>query len=146
MFIKIIKSKPFIIIVAILLLIGIAFVTWKYAFQNSYDTFFAKRDWIKICENVNQNKTDNVKVEINNQLYDIDLSGCLSEACYQRTLDRMVSPPTPYYGNIIIQFSDGSPSTLYNWETEIFSISYRTTYYEIKSELLYNRLKELHKQ
>ena len=141
---KIIKSKPIIVIAIIALAVFLVFLVWRFCFSEASDAFFAKKNWANICAKVDENKIKNVHVEINSKIYEIDVRGCLADENFIKSMERNTSPPTPYYGNISVEFTDNSNVLLHNWGMDTFSIGYRGTYYLIENEELLRRLTLLH--
>ena len=123
------------VIVCIVLLSG--FFVYK-AFPLS-----AENEWQRICQRVEAGQVLESKALLNNEIFSIDV-GCLSEDDFKIEHPKDRSPPTPYYGTIEITFHDGEVISLYNWETEYFSVYYSNRYYEVANEELFLQLKSLH--
>jgi hypothetical protein len=103
----------------------------------------AENEWQRICKRIESNEVQEVRVLIDEDIYCIDIV-CLSKDDFVTEHPKDTSPPTPYFGRIVITFFDGEVIYLYNWETECFSINYRNQYYEIINEELFGQLKDLH--
>ena len=135
-----VKSRILILSALILGIVILILLPWSTFFPPYEER--AKQQWDNICEMIDNGMVVSAIEGSTNQ--NIDVGGCLSKTDFLVGLEKEVGSPTPYYGHIEIIFSDGTSVTLLNWETETFSVCYKTRYYIIENNELFTRLQALH--
>lgn len=138
------RTKVIITFIIVLVVIISGFLYWRLNIYQPPE-YYAKQHWNDICEKIDSGMViSSVGTDLGTEAVEINIANCLSPEDFDRSLDKETSPPTPYYCNITIIFSDNSEVTLHNWETHTFSVYYRDRYYEINNDQLFSRIQSIY--
>ncbi len=142
---NVVTAKPFWAIVGVVLFL-LAALSYNIRDSMPPDHAEGQRHWNNICKKVRENQVKGVQINLRSDMYDFDLGGLLSESDFLGRLGTYVSPPTPYYGTLFIEFADGTTAWMGNWGDETFSVALGLTYYLIQNKELYDRITQLREQ